>query len=180
MHNDKDILKAIALGSETAFEQLFNTYFHELCRFAYIRFLHDEAESEEIVENVFIKIWEIRENLTDIVSIKAYLFKSVANACINYLEHQKVKKRYFNKIQHELIEIEFDNYNDLEELEEINSKLLIEIDNLPVQTRKIFTLKYIEGLKYKEIAQQLNISEKTVETLIYRGLKNLRNKFFSS
>lgn len=180
MQNDKDILKAIAGGSETAFEQLFNTYFHELCRFAYVRFLYDEAECEEIVENVFIKIWEIRENLTDIGSIKAYLFKAVANACINYLEHQKVKKRYINRIQQELIEIEIDGYNNVEELEEISSKLLIEIEYLPEQTRKIFILKYVEGRKYKEIAEQLNISVKTVETLIYRGLKNLRNKFFSA
>lgn len=181
LHNEKNILIEISKGSQNAFEEIFHLYFEDLCRFVYSRFIHDIVESQEIVEKVFIKIWENREKITEITSIKAYLYKSVTNASINFLEHQKVKQKYFNKTNIALLKYEFDeNIFPDQEQEELYQRVLIEIEKLPDQTRKIFTLKYIEGLKYKEIAKMLDISEKTVETLLCRGLKTLRSKFFST
>jgi RNA polymerase sigma-70 factor (ECF subfamily) len=173
--SDKEILSKIASGNEEVFKIIFDKYYNDLCKFVYCNFIKDKSEAEEIVQNIIIKLWENKNNAEKIVTLKSYLYKSVVNACLNYIKHQNIINNYQNKISVQLKEIQFEDF-EFTEADEDEKKVIDELENLPEQTKKIFNLKYLRGLKYKEIAKELNISEKTVETLIYRGLKQLRKK----
>ena len=174
MLKDEKILKRLSLGDDQLFKDIYKLYYNDLCRYVYIRFIRDKNEAEEIVQNLIVKLWEKRNNLPQIKSIKSYLFKTAFNASVNYLEHKAVENKYKNSVDYKLKQMEIiepDNMN----FDERVSKIMNKINELPEQTKRIIKLKYIEGLKYKEIANQLDISSKTVQTLIYRGLKQLRS-----
>jgi len=163
----------IKLGDEQAFELLFRKYYTRLCGFAY-KFLNNMELSEELVQEVFMKLWQNRGKLNDNTTIKSYLFKLVKNQSLNSLDHKKVEKRYA-----EIMRVAYsskDNFSPYESLlaKELEDKISIVIDDLPPKCKKIFELSRNDGLKYKEIAQKLKISIKTVETQISRALKKIR------
>ncbi|VAW23368.1 RNA polymerase ECF-type sigma factor [hydrothermal vent metagenome] len=169
------IIKGIKNSDEQAFELLFRKYYQRLCGFAN-KFLNDIPESEEIVQEVFFSIWKNREKLSPKESLKPYLFKSVQNLCLNFIQHQKVVDRSYR-----IIEIVYENsphkeFSAYEKLlaSELEQKIDDAIKNLPSGCAEIFQLSRNEGLKYSEIAEKLNISVKTVETQISRALKKLR------
>ena len=175
MPEEQEILRRLFAGDDGVFKDIFERYYNSLCTYVYVRLIRDKDEAEEIVQNIFIKLWEKRHELPEIGSFKSYLYKSAYHASINYIEHQAVVRKYKNETEYRLKKMELNEpVNSLDE-DKINDAIKA-IDDLPEQTRRIFTLKYIEGKKYKEIAGELNISDKTVQTLIYRGLKQLRNK----
>jgi RNA polymerase sigma-70 factor, ECF subfamily len=159
---------------EIAFELLFRKYYLRLCGFA-TRFVSDTIEAEEIVQEVFVKIWNKREQLKLDDKLKPYLFKSVQNLCYNFLEHKKVVDDY-----HAVLAIVYENQ--AEEFSAYETVLFNEfqkrvdeaISTLPEQCRIIFEFSRKEGLKYSEIAEKLNISIKTVETQMSRALARLK------
>ena len=175
MIEEKEILKRLSEGDKNVFEYIFKLYYEDISKYVFVRFIHDKEDTEDIVQNLFLKLWEKRDSLQNVNSIKSYLYKSAHNACINYFEHQAVKQKYKSDIEYRLKMMGFSDYES-EDYDEKLSNVSKAIEELPEQTKKIFNLKYIEGLKYKEIAERLGISDKTVQTLIYRGLKHLRNK----
>lgn len=127
--------------------------------------------AEEIVQNIFMKIWENKELLIEIDSIRPYLYRSVTNASINYINREKNLEKHHLKIAEKLTEEE------IEEIDEENELIVLlykEIELLPEKCREVFKLSRIEGLKYKSIAIKLNISEKTVENHMGHALKVLR------
>ena len=168
-------MRKLSEGDEKVYGDIYGLYYSQLCTFVHVRYIRDKDESEEIVQNLFLKLWEKRNNLPKIESLKSYLFTAARNACLNYFEHEAVKRKYNNEVEYKLKKLEFAEPEDAGPEDKIKSATEA-INDLPEQTRRIFKLKYIEGLKYKEIAGQLDISEKTVQTLIYRGLKQLRRK----
>lgn len=172
--NGSSIIKLLREGNENAFEQVFKAYFKRLHAYAFT-FLKDETMAEEIVQNVFCRIWEKKELLNGDGSLKAYLYRMVHNESLNYLKHHKVKKEY---VQY-YTEWMSDGYEHAEkkvlvtELEKNIGKALAE---LPQQCRIIFQLSRFEQLKYQQIADQLGISVKTVENQMGKALKLLRVK----
>jgi len=155
------------------FEQLFNEYYSELCRFA-ISFVKDNDSAEDIVQQVFINLWNKRNEIDNDKPIKAYLLSSIKNRCINYLRDNKKYRSYYLDVEAEL-EIPV-NEKDLISEEYFNEKVQTAIDKLPEKCREIFMLCRFEEMKYKEIAKKLNISQKTVEAQMSKALKIMREE----
>ncbi len=167
------LFERIKKGDEKAYETLFHKYYGHLCLYA-TKILKDDPAAEEIVQDFFVKIWEKREHLNIETSIKNYLFRSIKNLCINYIQHNKTKNRYAQKV---ISETE-NSYSDDDSFPEIELSKKIEesINSLPEKRKEIFRLSRQDGLKYQEIAVKLNISIKTVETQMTLALKTLRDK----
>jgi RNA polymerase sigma-70 factor (ECF subfamily) len=135
--------------------------------------VNDADTAEEIVQELFYKLWEKRMELQVNSSIKSYLFSAVHNRCLKFIEHRNVETRYRNYyLLHESeIDNEPQNSSNARELQGIIENTL---DALPERCSRIFRLNRFEGLKYHEIADKLSISIKTVEANMGRALKMLR------
>lgn len=170
---EKALFKRIVEGDEKAFETLFHSYYANLCRFA-AGIISDNNAAEEIVQELFVKLWEKRIQLSIDISIKNYLYQAVKNQCFNFIKHNKIKSEYFKNAQsNNEIQIQPDEqFLTLELAEKIEEV----IQSLPDKRREIFRLSREEGLKYREIAEKLNISLKTVEAQMGLSIKTLREK----
>lgn len=169
--SDNELFLELKQDNEFAFEQFFYKYYASLCLFAF-QFLRDREVAEEIVQDVFVRIWAKRKKMEISTSVKNYLFFSVRNQCLNLIQHEKVEKRYARQAQLETMgEQDLDPY-----FLEVGLRQKIEqsINLLPEKRREIFRLSREEGLKYQEIANRLNISVKTVEAHMGLALKRLK------
>lgn len=169
-----DFSELLAKRDEAAFEQIFKTHFKNLHSYAFT-IIRDEILAEEIVQNIFYKIWEKAEQINPGGSIKAYLYKAVHNESINCLKHLKVRYNYQQQMLHQM-KNETDNAAKKISLKELESKLHHALNELPQQCRTIFQKSRFEELKYRQIAEELNISVKTVENQMGKALKILRSK----
>lgn len=160
---------------EKEFDRIYIDHYPALFRYAYTM-VHDSIMAEEMVHMVFLKILEKSATLTIHTSLKAYLYRSVNNECLNYIKHQKIKsdfeiqtiKAMSNKTETPLAKLQY---------QELEHRLKVAINELPEQCRTIFQMSRFEELKYAEIAKQLDLSVKTVETQMSRALKKLRVQF---
>ncbi|WP_090608162.1 RNA polymerase sigma-70 factor [Parapedobacter koreensis] len=157
-------------GHERAFEEAFKTNFKALHAYAYTM-LQDENVAEEIVQTVFLKLWENRERLAIHTSLRAYLYKSVYHDTLNHLKHKKVQRKYIAEAmmahkQEQAAEVAADK--------ELQRQLQEALRQLPEKCRTVFQLSRFEELKYQEIADRLGISLKTVEAHMAKALKSLR------
>lgn len=159
----------IAAGDRAAFEALFRAHYKPLCAFAN-GYLADAEKSEDLVQELFIRLWLDREKLTVTSSIKAYLFASVRNRCLNALKIA-VRMRGMSD-EHLAIQEESDPTED-EHTERI-ARVQAAVAGLPEERRKVFTMCRFDGLKYAEVATRLGISVKTVENQMGKALKDLR------
>lgn len=175
---DNQTIKLLAdsdeLSNERTFEHLFKSYFKALHAYAYT-IVNDEITAEEMVQTVFLKIWEKKEQLQVETSVKAYLYRSVYNCCMNYLKHKKIKSNYREHISYSM-KNEFDDASKKVQLTELETRLRAALNELPEQCRTIFQLSRFDELKYKEIAAHLGLSPKTVENQMGKALKILRLK----
>lgn len=171
-----------ALSVKENFDSIYINNFSRLFLFAKEYVLFDE-EAENIVQDIFLMLWEKRDALRVDVSLTAYLFTLVKNKCIDFLRHRMVEQMYSENIQHEyneelnvkLFALESFDHNFSSE-EDIEILLRNAIDKLPERCRLIFIKSRIEGKKYKEIAEELNLSVNTVEGQISIALKKLREE----
>ena len=166
----------LAKENEELFEQVFKTQFKNLHAYA-CTILRNAAAAEEMVQEVFYKLWEKKDQIGIHTSLKAYLYRSVHNESMNYLRHQKViavHQRY--TMQREKEYGEADDPVQRMAGTELEKKFQDALNTLPEQCRTIFQLSRFESLKYHEIALQLNISVKTVENQMGKALKRLRVK----
>jgi RNA polymerase sigma-70 factor, ECF subfamily len=167
--------KQIRQNNLQAFEKLFREYYAPLCRYAY-RFVNDMDTAEEIVQDFFYHYWKDRKKIRIRLSVKSYLFRSVKNNALKYLDQVAVRRRYAERI------IAVASESDQETLmEQIHAKELQQIINdtlqeLPERCRIIFTMNRFDGFKYHEIAQRLSISVKTVEANMSKALQVFRKK----
>lgn len=155
-----------------AFKNVFVAYGDNLYNFA-MSYLKDEFEAEEIVQDVFLRIWEMRNDIDVDKSFKSFLYKMTVNKVFNHLKHQVVRKKYENYL------FNFDDsFHESPETslhyKELNKKLQTLIQKLPEQQRNIFQLSRSEGLSNSEISGQLGLSIRTVENQIYRASKFLK------
>jgi RNA polymerase sigma-70 factor (family 1) len=169
---ERDVFTNLNIGDEASFERLFRAYYPRLCAYA-ATMLTDRDEAEEIVQTMFCRIWEQRAQLDITTSMQAYLFRAVRNASLNQIKKNQLRESYKA--------MNLDNINQNPEYQpdhstELALKQRIEqaIADLPEQCRLIFKMSRFEELKYKEIADQLGISIKTVENQMGKALKVLR------
>ncbi len=159
-------------GNRETFEKLFRTHYSYLCAFAN-KFLNDQDAAEEIVQEVFVNLWKKRDALSIKYSIKSYLYTAVRNSSLNLIKHIKIRENY--KV-HNKLEIENqENYlGDSIVATELEDRIRKLINNLPPERKKIFIMSRYKGLKYREIADKLDISVKTVENQMGKAIKVLK------
>lgn len=171
--NEKELFYQLKQGNEIAFEKIFNNYYAPLCLFAN-QFLTDNEKAEEIVQDLFVTLWSKRQNIQVDNSVNQYLFRSVKNQCLNQIQHYKIREKYAQKVKenfdHEINESDY--FLEVDLIKKIEES----IESLPEKRKQIFKLSREEGLKYKEIAEKLDLSIKTVETQMGLALKQLREK----
>lgn len=164
----------IQKGDMQAFERVFKEHYDGLCRFAN-SYLLDVDEAEEVVQGTFIGFWEKRENLQIETSLKAYLYRSVRNSCLNEIKRQKVRQVHAQAVLQEEVQVAEASDHDALKME-LEDQIHHAIQKLPEQCRLIFKMSRFEELKYQEIADQLGLSIKTVENQIGKALKVLREQ----
>ena len=172
--NDTLLIERLQKRDEAAFEQVFKKNFKNLHAYSFTM-LKDEAAAEEMVQNVFYKLWERTENLTITGSVEAYLYRAVYNESLNYLKHLKVRSEHQLYVSHRM-KGETESAVKKIQAKELESKIREALNDLPEQCRTIFQLSRFEELRYREIADQLNISVKTVENQMGKALRILRTK----
>lgn len=154
---------------EEAFRLLFYDFFSPLCVFAY-RYVEEKATCEDIVQDTFFRIWKNRKSLDIHVSARNFLLTTVRNSCLDWLRKQAVEKRWEEKFMEEPEEDTSDLYTTVE-LEYLLNQAL---DKLPEQISSTFRSNRFDGKTYTEIAEEKNISVKTVESYMTKALKHLR------
>ena len=172
--NDSVIIQLLGERNEQAFEKVFKSHFKNLLAYA-CTMLREEAAAEEVVQNVFYKIWERNEKLSISGSVTAYLYRAVHNESLNYIKHQKVVSIYQTQASNDM-KVHTDTASRRVLLKELEAKLQHALNDLPEQCRIIFQMSRFEELKYREIAEKLDISVKTVENQMGKALKVLRIK----
>jgi RNA polymerase sigma-70 factor (ECF subfamily) len=172
------LLQRLKLGDENAYHEIFNNYFSILVAFA-LKYLGDLDLSKEVVQNAFVKLFEKRNSLEISSNIKSYLFKMVYNDCLKVLKREKNIRRLH--IEYALGLDLYQDYIEISEQTELEYKIYTAINKLPPQCKRIIQQSRFEGKKNQVIADELNISIRTVETQISRALKILKagiNLFF--
>ncbi|RQO72281.1 RNA polymerase sigma-70 factor [Pedobacter sp. KBW06] len=167
-----DLLLLIEDNNKDAFTDFYSHNFRKLILVS-DKYVQSIPAAEEIVQDVFLKIWEEKELLSEIKSIKAYLYRSVVNASINFINRQKNIEKHHLKIADNITPDDAERHDEENELIVL---LYNEIELLPEKCQQVFKLSRMEGLKYRDIASQLSISEKTVENHMGNALKILRSR----
>jgi RNA polymerase sigma-70 factor, ECF subfamily len=153
-----------------AFEQLFKSLFKPLCAFA-IRYVGDTDEAKNVVHEVFIGLWEKYETLPPDTNYKSYLYTSARNRCLNYIRDKKKHLTLDQLAEHPATELET-----ALEATELENKIDRAVESLPEKCRMVFEMNRMEGLKYAQIAEKMQISIKTVEAQMSKALGILREQ----
>lgn len=153
---------------EEAFRILFYDFFAPLCVFAH-RYLEEMETCEDIVQETFYRIWKNRKDLDIQISARNFLITSVRNACLDLIRKQEIEKRWIEKRLEEDTEEE---YEDLYTTQELESLLNQALDKLPEQIASTFRMNRFDGKTYVEIAEEKQISVKTVEAYMTRALSS--------
>ena len=168
-----DILMGLKRRDETALSVLFDTYYEKLYLFAE-KYIYDSDKAHDIVQDVFLKIWENAERLELTSSIQHYLFASVRNGCLNYLKSLQIEDRNNRKYAEAYIESQ---NVDMVDDEELLARIRQVLDELPEKCREVCLLRFVEGCKYAEIAARLDMNENTVKAQLHRGMERLKQAF---
>lgn len=170
IENEAQVVKSLSKGNLMAFNTLFSKYSSRLYRFAY-GYLKSEAESEELVQEVFTKIWEKHAELKEDLSFKSFLFTISFNIIKKHFRTEAHRSEYFKTRIHEDIDLQTSQKITYNSLYLYVTEL---VNQLPEKRKKIFIKSRFEGLSVKEIAEELKISHKTVENQLTDALKFLR------
>lgn len=167
------LIEELQNGSYEAFDALYMAYSHVVERFAYA-ILKNRQEVDDLSQNIFLKVWEIRGSLRDVKSFRAYLFTMVRNSVIDTLSKRKVAL-CTDQLSERVLE-DIDNPTVLEKIDVHNLHMMINIavSAMPEQRRKVFVMSREKNMTHKEIAEELGISVKTVEYHISKALATLR------
>jgi len=164
----------LRIKTRADFEALFKDRYSSLCAYANT-FLKDVDASEEVVQEVMFKIWQNRESLIVSSSMKSYLFRAVRNGCLNVLKHRQIRNEYRTYLEGNSMESQHSHEDEMI-VAELEQKIRKAIDHLPLERRRVFVLSRYDGLTYKQIAEKLDISVKTVENQMGKALKALREE----
>ena len=159
-------------SSEQKIKELFDTHFYHLVLHSY-RLTNDFKQSEEIVQDVFVKVWQNFEQIENVSDYKSYLYKAVRNSSLNFLRHIKIRQKYIEEVTNSINEVDKPIEESIVE-EESNNQIYNAINRLPENWKEAIIMSKYDKLKYREIAEKMNISEKTVEKYISKALQFLR------
>lgn len=173
-NQEKNICESIRNRDKNAFESVFKTYYKHLCSYAN-QIVADLDISEEIVQEMFFQLWQKRDSLSIETSLKSYLFRSVHNSCLNHIKHNKVKQSYSQQILHENNDLLGSQYH-MDDSKELLELIGTAVEKLPTERKKVFIMIRYEDRKYKEVADILGISVKTVENQMGKAMKFLREE----
>ena len=171
---ERILLGKLKIDDQSAFTIIFTKYYPDLVRFSY-GFTRNSESAEEIVQDVFLKLWENRTSLEIQTSLKSFLLKAVQNKCIDSLRHQSITSKYASVIlEHPILsENDTENYILYSDLETHFNQAMSKI---PAQYAEAFRMSRIESHSYQEIAEKLGVSVRTVEVRITRALSLLREE----
>lgn len=175
-YNDAQVVEKIKAHDQAAFEYVFKRFYQELCNFS-LTYLKVEAAAEEVVQETFIHIWERRQKFSLQSSLKAYLYVAVKNRSLNYLKSQatQVSKKSHSTSADDAVHIPTEaTIEKAMHNAELQNVLEQAVQSLPQRCQEIFTLARIQGLSYQQVADQLNLSKKTVEAQMGIAFKKLR------
>ena len=174
MISDNEMIRRIRNGDKKEFESLFRSSYVSLVRYAKT-LIKDHDTAEEIVQDLFFRLWQDKEKLNIESSLNGYLFRSVHNKCLHYIEHSRVVIRHAEEMIYRQTENQ-ESPSDILNYKELQDKIAKILERLPEKCGKIFTMSRFEGLKYTEIAEKLSVSVKTVEANMGRALKEFRKE----
>lgn len=161
-------------GDMLAFDQIYEFYSHKLFSFIF-KIIKNEAEADDIVQEVFVKIWESRDKLGDYKLLNSYLFTIAYNNSIDLIRKRINSNKYLEHLKNSSVIFTTPSLISEIEYSELNSKVEKLIADLPERQKQVYILHKEKGLTYPEIAEQLGISKNTVENHMVKALKYLRN-----
>lgn len=172
MSVDSDLLEKLKKGDESAWKKLYELFFHALCSFGN-RFVSDEAVVADIVQEVFIKVWERRTSFETVYSLRSFMYIAVRNACLN---HKRDSLRVVKiSLSDHLVEESLEEEKCFEIDEEVHRMIQNEVDRLPDSIKRVFNLTLLD-MSICEIAQVLKVSENTVRNRRARAREILRER----
>jgi len=159
-------------GDVSAYETLFRRYYEPLCMYS-AKITDNLDIAEDIIQEIFYKIWKDRANLRIVLSVKSYLFGAVRNNSLQYIEHLKVRRQHQDYVK-------TDNFQksrspqDILEYKELEQQIGFALEKLPKRRQEIFKMNRFEGKKYEEIAREMSLSVKTIEAEMSKALQVVR------
>lgn len=165
---------AIKGGNIKVYEALFRELYAPLCGYA-LKIVKDKEIAEEIVQELFYKLWKNRSSLNIKISLKSYLYKAVYNKALHHFDHEKVKSKYADYVAHNSTYTQ--TPEEAMQTGEVYTIYKETLNSLPRNCKRIFQMSRNYGLKYHEIADRLSISVKTVEANMGKALKAFRQSF---
>lgn len=170
---DEDLQQLLRTDGEKAIVLIFERYYAYLCKAVY-RIIPDNGLVEDLAQEVFYELWRKREQLSVTASMRAYIRRAAINKALNFVRDQRVK--FSGEAPYPIADHRQPRIDQLMEADELQAKIDRTIDRLPSRCRVVFILSRFEGMSYAEIAEQLDISVKTVENQISKALKTLRTE----
>lgn len=175
------LVEKVRQGDRNAFNELYKKYYISLCSYASL--LLEKDEVEDVVQDVFLNIWQHRTSLDSSLSFQGYLLRSVYNTSLNIIKHKNYSRDYHSAYKNEIEQMSYLFYNPdtnetIQQLynEDLRHKLEEAIQSLSPKCQEVFRLSYVDRMSGKEISAQLGVSLSTVENHMYAALKQLRNK----
>jgi len=165
-------------GNRDSFRFFFETYYSDLCNYVNL-FVKNESLSEEIVQEVYIYLWDYRKKIIIDKSVRTYLFTASKNKYLNHIRNEKVRTRTFSKLK-DNPQDQVPRPDEIVEKQDFREMLDKVISSLPLRCREIFLLSRIHGYTNGEIAAELNISHKTVENQITIAYRKIREQIEKS
>ncbi|MEL7588246.1 MAG: RNA polymerase sigma-70 factor [Prolixibacteraceae bacterium] len=169
-----DLLRA---GNKGEFEKVYTGFFETLYAISF-QYVADRSVAESIVQDSFVRLWEVHERLAPQTNIRNFLYTVTKNLCLNYLRDQKVLWKYLDQVKSDEYDYAIRSLDLLGEswveYEELKARIDVAIENLPEKLKVVFKMSRFEELKYCEIAEQLNIGAKAVEARMSKALRILR------
>src|SRR6186713_1213977 len=170
-YDEKSILISVAQGDEVAFEILFNQYKNKILFFAW-KFLQSESKAEDVLQEIFIKVWTCREQLPDVRNFSTWLNAITRNYLFNALRRLATEEAFIKELSS--IPTQQNDAIDDMAVDELQLALQCAVSTLSPQQRRIFELSRVEGLKHEQIAEKLNISRETVKKHMTDALQRIR------
>ncbi|MEQ7798991.1 RNA polymerase sigma-70 factor [Pedobacter sp. ASV1-7] len=171
-YTDQELLVLIIQDNRAAFDQVYFRYWKKLLLYSG-KIVKDEDESKDIVQEVFISLWKRRAELSDIISLSSYLHGAIRFRSLGYIRNNLYKNNYLASLK-SFFEEGVDMVNEYIDLDELSGVIDTQISKLPPKMREIFVLSRVEQMTHREIAEHLNISDKTVKKQINRSLNLFR------
>jgi len=177
IHPMFDLISKLSNDDKNSFKAIFNEYYQPLCHLSE-HYLEDKDEAKEVVQDAFLKLWEIRHDLNPDSNLRNFLFTLVKNNCLNILKRRQILLKHHEKIRWIEMHYQYESLSRLDddylEFNELKDKIDLAIRNLPDHCRIVFEMSRFEDLKNREIAEKLGVTQKTVEAHLTKAIKILR------